>query len=1426
MSGEEQSERAIRARKTAIFWKRAAPVVLILMVNTPGMLGLLAVRKLGTWHGLPLVPIAETLSARGLLWWEAPHEAYFILFSLLLLCWFGGIALAGTARTIEEARAAFGDHHDAEILGMLEIVAGLLVYALGWCGNDLAFGLGCATIVTFGFVRHRFPWKRRSGGCFEFLLTPVLLVGMVLLLSPSSPVDQSVGSDVLAVEQSAAPSAVPMPAQLGREAPSVAASAREKPPEVTEAPSDASASVFILRMILTQYLAIGLIISAFMVCVSAPLARLRPRRERLYALKKPLILSSIIVLIGSLSHPPAAAAALATCALVAMLTGWLLRFEWLVGRAQFLLLLGAIAAILASITQVNSLMAGAAQPVAGDIPLWAWSIAGGLCGVFVGITPVLMLAWGYSVRASYRRGDITRAIWGGGGHLRRWVLVVPLNGGLGSGFALRSSFRRVERATWLMITARLADPLAVHRTIRTVSIPDLEKLFGTPLEGLVRAMLAKPKDRAELGAAASLLTRTSELHGMAWMMNPELFEHEILDDPAGTLQLLESLRRSERCVQLELYWSWLQLQAFLLHGDVARFSDTLSRLIERVASEDLEEALGAGEWGDQVDPNATVGPVLLKSSEVRARCGLRLLEATEELRAMAEMGGDRAVLLTVHRFARQTERALGVLLDEVPTELSAELTMRREWRKIVRARSAMEEEAEGADVPSPVDQLDAIARFWYRWGYAPLLARAGSEGLPLTARLVVRWWMERWPADAATRAAPDWGDEVRGLLETGANARSELDSGAEVQGEVSGFRTQITADPFVERTTRETAETLAFTSISHMRWDLEPVEVRTSLDTLCNLIGWEKILVPEPWIETSEKTTSTWLAETDAPMVPHAWSELLPFAARSLVRQWIERWPTGAATWSPQVPEDEVHEQPRARPNTAPEVALGEEARDEISAACSLVTADLLPLPLGVDAVDRATVAMLKREAPGVLASICVADVEWKPEPEVTSTSLGALLGRIPWEKVLVRAPWMESPGMTTDTWLAAAVVALRAGHPEEARKLHQQAAWFVHRHGRPGEEHQLCALGQRLFDTPGDIPTGRSFHARRSRVQTCEEELRSSTTVDDFVRAAEVMAGGQRGDSDDLCLGKDDTLIVQALLPEGIKTATIYGQLPPESRELRFRKIPRRKILEALADLREQLHPEFSAAKDGYREPAEQLGRLLMPDQRPRNGTLYYVGLGALNRCPLSALPWCDGILGREQAWVRCLRPSFVGPVPPPRATGHAALWWDKGEVPLPQVRGECAALEGFRAGMATRATLLDALSTDAAVHLACHGRSSVLDDREAHLLLSDGEVTAHQLRNHEVRTPMVYLSACETAQGSLIPGETAAGLAGALLSAGAKRVVATQWVLTDEAAPKMAKSFWRDLAAGVTAPQSLLRARQQSPDHPMYWSGLELIQ
>jgi CHAT domain-containing protein len=131
--------------------------------------------------------------------------------------------------------------------------------------------------------------------------------------------------------------------------------------------------------------------------------------------------------------------------------------------------------------------------------------------------------------------------------------------------------------------------------------------------------------------------------------------------------------------------------------------------------------------------------------------------------------------------------------------------------------------------------------------------------------------------------------------------------------------------------------------------------------------------------------------------------------------------------------------------------------------------------------------------------------------------------------------------------------------------------------------------------------------------------------------------------------------------------------------------------------------------------------------------------------------------------------------------------------------------------------------------MHVATHGLADLRQPLGSLLAFPADEhgtptyLTAGQIQLWSGDVGLVYLSACETAQG---PERFAAGMPGlqqAFLHAGARQVIATLWAVEDRFAREFALDFYGRLQSGMTAQQSLATTQREWLTAPGGWRGQE---
>lgn len=250
----------------------------------------------------------------------------------------------------------------------------------------------------------------------------------------------------------------------------------------------------------------------------------------------------------------------------------------------------------------------------------------------------------------------------------------------------------------------------------------------------------------------------------------------------------------------------------------------------------------------------------------------------------------------------------------------------------------------------------------------------------------------------------------------------------------------------------------------------------------------------------------------------------------------------------------------------------------------------------------------------------------------------------------------------------------------------------------------------------------------------------------------------------------------------------------------------------------------------------------------------LIVVPHGALAYLPFGALRTPGGAYVVESySLVHLPSATFLGAVGPHPSLETSAGTSMTALAPLPhdlpasalEVAAVGKVYRGARVLVGRRAresALREALGSGAIAHVASHGvlnRVNPLFSRidlvpaSGPSTIDDGRLEVHEVLGMEIRSPLVFLSGCETGLGPggsrrHAPGEDYATLAAAFLTSGARQVVATLWAIPDTGAAVLAGRFYQELSG--TDPAEALAAAQRAQlaterfRHPYYWAGYRL--
>ena len=147
-----------------------------------------------------------------------------------------------------------------------------------------------------------------------------------------------------------------------------------------------------------------------------------------------------------------------------------------------------------------------------------------------------------------------------------------------------------------------------------------------------------------------------------------------------------------------------------------------------------------------------------------------------------------------------------------------------------------------------------------------------------------------------------------------------------------------------------------------------------------------------------------------------------------------------------------------------------------------------------------------------------------------------------------------------------------------------------------------------------------------------------------------------------------------------------------------------------------------------------------------------------------------------------------------------------------------------------ATQAAVLSAMATHSLVHLACHASQQHADPTSSGFALWDGRLTITDLAGQPTqRRDLAFLSACQTATGSVRNLDEAIHLAAAMQFLGYRHVIATLWTIADSPAPEVADNVYKTLSqsgtpdpdrTGEALHQAIHSLRQADPTNPLLWA------
>ncbi|WP_235921475.1 CHAT domain-containing protein [Lentzea tibetensis] len=365
-----------------------------------------------------------------------------------------------------------------------------------------------------------------------------------------------------------------------------------------------------------------------------------------------------------------------------------------------------------------------------------------------------------------------------------------------------------------------------------------------------------------------------------------------------------------------------------------------------------------------------------------------------------------------------------------------------------------------------------------------------------------------------------------------------------------------------------------------------------------------------------------------------------------------------------------------------------------------------------------------------------------------------------------------------------------------------------------PDDPRLEDAMGE-LRSVSGDLEAavlaGRPSNALRQRLVRLEQRVRDLTrqaSGGGVVHRPPSLSrlAGALGSSALVEFVQYDSALLAVVVVDGRASLHRLGEVEGAVREIRLLRFALHRLVTLPPDT-----PNRSVARASAAHAAKALGeRLLAPLQRRIDGrSLVVVPTGALNGLPWAVLNRQVTVSPSATVWLRAS--SVAG------GAGSSVL------AAGPRLAAAPAEIEAISAHVPDNKVLVGAAATVSAVadamdgarlaHVAAHGSFRVDNPLFSALELADGPLTVYDLERLHAPPSLVVLSACDTGQSAVRPGDELMGFTAALLGLGTRTLIAPVVpVPTDGTAPLMVDLHQR-LASGM-APAEALAAVQRDDD------------
>lgn len=260
----------------------------------------------------------------------------------------------------------------------------------------------------------------------------------------------------------------------------------------------------------------------------------------------------------------------------------------------------------------------------------------------------------------------------------------------------------------------------------------------------------------------------------------------------------------------------------------------------------------------------------------------------------------------------------------------------------------------------------------------------------------------------------------------------------------------------------------------------------------------------------------------------------------------------------------------------------------------------------------------------------------------------------------------------------------------------------------------------------------------------------------------------------------------------------------------------------------------EYNINQQKYKTTAQQITRSLLPELEQKN---VFISLdGNLYGLPFDALYKNDFLVNKHNfAYLNSFLLFNILDINSKNKSTISVLYRSEYSPPLPSLTFIDKEIENISAQFRTEKigtkeqteeVLKQQFAKSNIIHIAAH---TILDSTEAPMIYLKKIISTNQIRYFEIKSPLVFLSACNTGSGESLPSEGTESIQRVFLSKNVPSVISTYWLANDETMLKITDNFYRLLhqtkdpihALAETKRQYLTNANNRQKN-PWYWANI----